>query len=174
MMMSRQEQLLLPVSPMVIGLSLLVTVILNLLPLGRVLWMPDFVAVALVFWGMHQPRIVGIATAFALGLVMDVHQAALLGQNALVYSLLVFFAMGMRRRMQWAPPWLQTVQLLPVFMLAQAIVTGLRVLGGGVFPGGMVFVGPLVEAALWPLVTYILLAPQRRPPDAEKPRARGL
>jgi rod shape-determining protein MreD len=50
-----------------------------MLPWGRFIAAPDFVALILVFWGVHQPRKVGIGTAFCLGLLMDVHDAALLG-----------------------------------------------------------------------------------------------
>ena len=50
----------------------------------------DVLAVVLVFWGVHQPRRMGMAPAFVLGLLMDVHQGALLGQHALAYSLLSF------------------------------------------------------------------------------------
>jgi rod shape-determining protein MreD len=33
-----------------------------------------------------------------------------------------------------------------------------------------VFVAPLIEAALWPLVSIVLLAPQRRAPDPDANR----
>lgn len=164
------EQLLLPVKPGLIWFSLFVALVLNLLPLGRVLWMPDFLAVVLVFWGVHQPRRVGITVAFLFGLVMDVHQAALLGQNALAYSVLTFLAMAAHRRLRWFPLVVQAVQVLPIFLLAQAIVVGLRVLGGGVFPGWLVFAGALAEAVVWPVISLLLLAPQRRPPDPDKNR----
>lgn len=164
------EQLLLPVKPALIWFSLFVALVLNLLPLGRVLWMPDVLAVVLVFWGVHQPRRVGIAAAFVFGLVMDVHQAALLGQNALAYAVLTYLAIAAHRRLPWFSLPVQAVQVLPLFLLAQGIVVGLRVLGGGVFPGWLVFTGALAEAIVWPLVSLLLLAPQRRPPDPDKNR----
>ena len=164
------EQLLLPVKPALIWVSLLAALLLNLLPVGRVLWMPDFLALVLVFWNVHQPRRVGIALAFVFGLIMDVHQAALLGQNALAYSVLTYLAITQHRRLRALPLLVQAVQVLPLFLVAQAIVVGLRVLGGGVFPGWGVFAGPVIEAALWPVVSLFLLAPQRRPPDPDKNR----
>lgn len=165
-----REQLLLPVKPTLIWFSLLAALLLNLLPLGRVLWMPDLLALVLVFWGVHQPRRVGITVAFVFGLIMDVHQAALLGQNALAYSVLTYMAIAAHRRLLWFPIVVQAVQVLPLFLIAQGIVVSLRVLGGGVFPGWMVFSGPLIESALWPVVSLLLLAPQRRPPDPDKNR----
>ncbi len=69
------DQLLLPVNPFFIGMTLLVACLFNMLPLGRQPGMPDLLAVALAFWNVHQPRRVGVGLAFLFGLLMDVHQA---------------------------------------------------------------------------------------------------
>lgn len=74
--MNRPHYILLPVSPLFIGTSLLGAFLLNLLPWGRLIGAPDFVALVLVFWGIHQPRKVGIGLAFFMGLLMDVHDAS--------------------------------------------------------------------------------------------------
>ena len=54
------DQLLLPVNSLFIALSLLSALVFNLLPLGRVAWLPDLLALTLAFWVVHQPRRVGI------------------------------------------------------------------------------------------------------------------
>ena len=46
----------------------------------------------------------------------------------------------------------------------------LRMAANGSAPGWIFLVAPLVEALLWPLVTRILLAPQRRAPDSDENR----
>jgi hypothetical protein len=96
--MNRPHYILLPVSPLFIAFSLFCAFLLNLLPWGHFIGVPDFVALVLVFWGVHQPRKVGIGTAFFLGLLMDVHDATLLGENALAYTLLSYFAIMLHRR----------------------------------------------------------------------------
>jgi rod shape-determining protein MreD len=53
---------------------------------GACAWLPDLLALVLVFWSVHQPLRVGVGAAFVFGLLMDVHQAALLGQHALAYT----------------------------------------------------------------------------------------
>ena len=50
------DQLLLPVNPVFVALTLLFAFALNLVPLGREPLMPDFVALVLVFWNVHQSR----------------------------------------------------------------------------------------------------------------------
>ncbi|MDO5289180.1 MAG: rod shape-determining protein MreD [Pseudomonadota bacterium] len=171
MIMPRGEQLLLPASPGFIWGSLAVALMLNLLPLGRVLWMPDFLAVVLVFWSIHQPRRVGLAAAFLFGLALDVHQASLLGQHALAYTVLIYWAIMLHRRILWFSVPGQALQLVPLFAAAHAITIVLRLIGGAMFPGWPVLLAPLLEAALWPIVSVLLLAPQRRAPnpDANRP-----
>lgn len=164
------DQLLLPVNPFFIGLSLLVALALNMLPLGRQPAMPDLLAVALVFWNVHQPRRVGVGLAFIFGLMMDVHEGALLGQHALSYTLLSYVAITIHRRLTWFGLAEQAVQIVPVFFAARAVELLVRMIAGDMFPGWGVLLAPAIEAALWPLATLLLLAPQRRPPDPDQNR----
>jgi rod shape-determining protein MreD len=145
-------------------------VLLNLLPWGRMAGVPDFVALVLVFWGVHQPRKVGIGTAFFLGLLMDVHDATLLGENALAYTLLSYFAIMMHRRVVWFRLWTQAMHVLPLLMLAQGIQLLVRFFVSGKFPGWLFFSESIVAALLWPVVTIVLLAPQRRAVDKDHTR----
>jgi rod shape-determining protein MreD len=164
------EQLLLPAKPLFIALTLLSAFALNLLPLGRQPAMPDWLAVALVFWGVHQPRRVGIGWAFGFGLLMDVHQGALLGQHALAYALLSFTAIAVHRRLLWFGLAGQAAQILPLFLAAHGVQLLVRLVAGDGFPGWGFLLAPVFEATLWPLATMLLLAPQRRAPDPDENR----
>jgi rod shape-determining protein MreD len=170
MIMRPGQQLLLPANPVFIWGSLLLALLANMIPLGRVPWMPDFLVLVLVFWSVHQPLRVGIGAAFVFGLAMDVHQAALLGQHALGYTVLSFFAITIHRRLLWFSVPSQAVQVLPLFVAAHAIELAVRMLAGGVFPGVSILLAPVLEAILWPVVSVILLAPQRRAPDPDENR----
>lgn len=170
MIMRPGQPLLLPANPVFIWGTLLLALVANMIPFGRVAWMPDFLALVLVFWSVHQPLRVGIIAAFLFGLVMDVHQTALLGQHALAYTILSYFAITIHRRLLWFTVPSQAVQVLPLFVAAHAIELGIRMLGGGVFPGPVVLLAPVLEATLWPVVSIVLLAPQRRAPDPDENR----
>lgn len=165
-----QQQLLLPANPLFIWSSLIVALLLNMLPLGRTPWMPDFLALVLVFWTVRQPQRVGIGVAFLFGLCMDVHQTSLLGQHTLFYSILSFFAALIQRRLLCFRVPSQALQVLPLFMVAHGIEVLIRMLVGGISPGWTLLVAPLLEAALWPLVSVLLLVPQRRAPDPDENR----
>jgi rod shape-determining protein MreD len=165
-----QQQLLLPVSPLFMWASLVFALLINMIPIGRAAWMPDLLALAIVFWGVHQPARVGIGAAFVFGLCMDVHQSSMLGQHALSYTTLGFFAITIHRRLLWYPVLSQALQVLPLFAVSQLVEVVTRLVGGGVFPGWTVLISPAIEAALWPLATALLLAPQRRTPEPDENR----
>ena len=170
MIMRTGQQLLLPANPLFIWVSLLAALLLDMLPLGRVPWMPDFLALVLVFWNVHQPLRVGIGMAFVFGLGMDVHQSALLGQHALSYTTLSFFASLIHRRLLFFTVPSQALQMLPLFALAHGVELVIRLLAGGTFPGWLMLLAPLMESLLWPVVSILLLVPQRRAPDRDQNR----
>ncbi|MDG0857162.1 rod shape-determining protein MreD [Roseateles puraquae] len=163
-------QLLLPANPWFIGFTLVAALMIDMVPAGRLAAMPDVLAVVLVFWGVHQPRRVGVLWAFVFGLLIDVHDGALLGQHALAYSGLSFGAITLHRRLTWFPLGAQAVQVLPLFLAAHALALIVRLLVGGMWPGWTVLLAPLLEAALWPVASVLLLAPQRRAPDRDAHR----
>ncbi|MFN5049176.1 rod shape-determining protein MreD [Roseateles sp.] len=170
MIMPRGHQLLLPANPLFIAFSLLLALLVDMVPVGRQAWMPDVLALVLVFWNVHQPRRVGVGWAFVFGLLVDVQHGALLGQHALAYSVLSFGAIALHRRLLWFGLLGQAVQVLPLFLLAQAISVLVRLMVGGMWPGWTLLLAPVLEAALWPLASWLLLAPQRRPPDPDAHR----
>jgi rod shape-determining protein MreD len=170
MMPRGSGQLLLPVNPLFIWLSLLLALGFNLIPFGRTSGIPDLLALVLVFWNVHQPRRVGLTAAFLFGLLMDVHESAVLGQHALAYTLLSFFAITIHRRLLWFDLLTQALHVLPLFLSAHAVSLAVRMWVGGMFPGWWLMLAPVYESLLWPVVSLVLLAPQRRAPDNDKNR----
>jgi len=173
MIMRPGHQLLLPANPLFIWSSLLGALSLNMLQNmggGRAAWVPDFLALVLVFWSIHQPQRNGIGTAFIFGIFFDVHQGALLGQHALSYTVLSFFAIAMHRRLLWFSVPSQAFQVLPIFFVAHLIEVLCRMLSGAAFPGFLLLLAPLLEALLWPLASVFFLLPQRQAPDPDANR----
>ena len=175
MIMPRGQQLLLPANPLFILTSITLAFLLDMLQSmafsGNAAWTPDLAAVVLVFWAVHQPLRVGIGAGFVLGLLIDVHQSSLLGQHALAYTVQGYLAIMMHRRLLWFGVPSQAMQVLPVFAICHVLELAVRMTAGGLFPGWSVVFAPILQAALWPVVTALLLAPQRRAPnpDANRP-----
>ena len=170
MIMPRGEALLLPANPFFVGLTLLLAFGFNMLPLGRVSAMPDLLALVLVFWNVHQPRRVGVGVAFLFGMLMDVHEGAVLGQHALAYTVLSYVAITFHRRLLWFGILAQALQVVPVFFAGHMVALLVRLAVGGMFPGWASLLAPLIEALLWPVAAALLQAPQRRAPDPDENR----
>lgn len=160
--MNHPHYILLPVNSWFIAASLVAAFLLNLLPWGHWIGIPDFVALVLIFWSIHQPRKVGIGIAFMMGLLMDAHDATLLGENALSYTLLSYFAIMIHRRVLWFNVLIQALHVLPLLLIMQSVELVIRIMVSGKFPGWLYFAESAVTAILWPVMTWILLAPQRR------------
>lgn len=174
MIMRPGQQLLLPANPLFVWASLVVALLLNMVLnmgfLGRATWAPDLLAVVLVFWTVHQPLRVSIVAAFVFGVMLDVYQGTLLGQHALAYTVMSYLAITIHRRLLWFKVPSQAAQVLPLFAVAHAVELGARMVSGGAFPGLGIVAAPLIEAALWPVASVLLLMPQRRAPDPDAHR----
>jgi rod shape-determining protein MreD len=167
---SEAQYLLLPVNPWFIGFTLILAFLITLLPVGRLAWVPDVLAVVIAFWSVRQPRRVGLLIAFLSGICIDVHHGSLLGQHALAYSLISFLSITLHRRLLWFGLIPQALHLLPLFLAVQVIVVGIRMLSGGLWPGMDIWLAPVLQAALWPIASVILLAPQRAAVDPDENR----
>lgn len=170
MLAERPQYILLPVRIGTIAISFLAALLLDFLPWNNLTLVPDFVALTLTFWCVRQPRLVGLGIGWLLGLLMDTGNGVLLGQHALAYSLLAFAAITLSRRILWFT-WLHQAMHVAVLLLgAQSVEVLVRLAAGGEFPGWTVVVGPLLGALLWPIVSFVLLSPQRRSIETDETR----
>jgi rod shape-determining protein MreD len=172
MIMPAGQPLLLPANPRFIAFTLVLALLVNMLQgLTGMRWLPDVLAIVVVFWNVHQPRRVGLMVSFLLGLALDVHESALLGQNALSYVVLSSMALAVQRRMLWFPLREQALQIVPLFIVAAVVEWVTRLIVHDAWPHWSQLFSPFLQAALWPLVGALLLAPQRRAfaPDDIRP-----
>lgn len=147
-----------------IWLSFIVGLLLSVMPMpefmqvGRPLWL----ALLLTYWALHLPHRVGMVTAWCLGLALDVLYSNLLGQNALVLTLIIFLVQSLHRRMRMFPLWQQSLVLLVVFGLAQLLQLWLNALTGNRTPTLLFILPALTSALLWSWVSMLMRAMQRR------------
>ncbi|MFZ3206554.1 MAG: rod shape-determining protein MreD [Pseudomonas sp.] len=148
----------------VIWLSLALALLLSVATLpqfmevGRPLWL----ALILTYWVLALPHRVGMTTAWCVGLLADVLNGTLLGQNAVILTLVTFLVLSLHQRLRMFPMWQQSMVLLVVFGLAQLVQLWLNALTGS-RPPTLAFVLPaLVSALLWPWVCVILRGVHKR------------
>ena len=102
--------------------------------------------------------------------MMDVADAALLGQHALSYAVLAYACTALSRRLQWFPAGQQALHVLPLMIGTQFIMLVVNYVAGGMFPGWSFFLSSFSAALLWPLVSFVLLLPQRQPESVDQTR----
>ena len=168
---NRSSRILQPVKLWFVYLSLFVALGLEYIPTGRTPGLPDWVALVLVFWSIREPRYVGMGVSFLCGLAMDVADVGLMGQHPLAYVVISYLAAALSKRILWFPIGQQSLYILPLLLLAQAIQLVVRAMPGVELPGFAYFIGPFIASALWLPLTFVLLMPQYRPieHDANRP-----
>lgn len=164
-----RQEILLPVKPAFIAATLVAALLANLLPWsGWLLWLrPDFVALLVLYWCIEEPRRIGFAAAWLLGLMMDVADGTLFGQHALAYCMLAFVGIVLHRRVQRFSAAPQSLHVIPLLLMTDLFVLAVRLLAGGDFPGYQYFAGSITAGLLWPPLTVLLKLPRRPSPDPD-------
>ncbi len=142
----------------IIFISLLIAFLLTALPLPDWAshWRPAWVAMVLVYWCMALPNKVGIGIAWSLGLLLDVQQGALLGQNAMGLALIAYFIIQIHKRFRLFPLVQQSCLIgfiIIFYLLIASWVNGIM----GIPPKSWVYWMPaFTSMVLWPWLFVIL------------------
>ncbi|TAG81386.1 MAG: rod shape-determining protein MreD [Burkholderiales bacterium] len=163
MKVARPEDILLPPKLWFVLITLFVAFAANLLPLsGMALALrPDFFALVLLYWAIHQPRWIGVAAGWFCGLLTDVVEANLFGQHALAYAILAFSAEYFHRRVLRFPLWQQSLHVFGLLLFTQIVVLVLRLMSGAAPPNPMFLLSTVSSTLLWPALSAFLQWPQR-------------
>lgn len=147
-----------PPSGQFIAMTLFVALMLDILPWQgtALLLRPDFVLLLLLYWAVHQPLRIGMAAAWGLGLVMDVADGTLLGQYALAYTIAIFLALALHRRIQAFSLWPQAWHVFPLLLVSQVLVLLAHLLSGAAFIGWGYFLASISGALLWPPLSLLV------------------
>ena len=147
----------------IIAMSFIIAIMLTALPLPdwAVNWRPDWVTVVLIYWCMAVPDRIGIFIAWFLGLLLDVQQGNILGQNALSMTLIAFLTINSYQRMR-AYPLLQQAVLVCFYLLLYKLVMLLILVYLGLNKSDWTYWMPAITSMLlWPWL-FIILRDVRR------------
>ena len=148
----------------VILAGFLIALLLTAIPLPGVLteWRPAWVAMTLIYWCMVLPERVGVGIAWLLGLVLDVHTGALLGQNAFGLSVIAYLTLRLHKQIRVFPLLQQSLLICVYLLLFQFFTLWIRGLIG-IPPQHWSFWAPVVSSmVLWPVFFYLMQAARRR------------
>ena len=150
--------------PIPIAISLLMALALTIAPVPDLMapTRPEWVLLVLIYWGMAFPRRVGILSAFLAGLLLDVLQHQLLGQNALSLAVAMYLVLQIYPRLRVFPVWQQAVVVALLVALVKLLNLWIR--GATGFPPGsaLYWIPVLTSALVWPFVYHLLRDARRR------------
>ena len=144
--------------------TFIIAFLLTILPLPSIAqWFrPEWVALVLIYWVLTAPDLIGMRTAFLIGLVLDGLRGGLLGQYALVFTLMTFIVLKSHRRLNLFPLWQQAVCVFFIIAGGQLVVAWTRgLIGQSPISGGLFWLAALTSMILWPWL-YLLMSDYRR------------
>lgn len=122
---------------------------------------PDWVLLALIYWCIALPERVGIGVAWGIGLLCDGLSGKILGQQALVYTIVAYLCLKIYQRLRLHPLTQQTLAVLGYLLFAQLLNYWiLNVKGLGPIPWDY-WLSSAFGAIAWPAV-FLLLRHLRR------------
>lgn len=139
-------------------LSFFIGFILEIVPLPHwIVWArPEWVFLILLFWVLACPHLVGVFTAFCLGILMDLLTGTLLGQHAFSYVLVVFIVLAFHPRLKIFPLG-QQIGIIFLLSLLQLALQCLALEIFGMTPQSLLFwLSAFSSLLIWPWF-YILL-----------------
>jgi rod shape-determining protein MreD len=148
---------------MTIFLSFICALLLQMfdLPEWAEVLRPDWVALVLVYWCIALPERVGVGVGWLSGLMLDVANGALLGQNALTLAIVAYLALRLHQRIRLFPLWQQAVSVLLLVTLHLMLVLWIKGALGQSAETLAYWLPALSSMLAWPLVFVILRSLRR-------------
>jgi rod shape-determining protein MreD len=142
----------------IIFLTLFIALILMILPLPH--WAesfrPAWLLLVVLYWVIKLPHRVNVGIAWLLGIMLDVLQGTLLGENALCFSLLAYFAYRMCRQIRLFSLPMQSLVMFAFLMLNQILLFWFQGMQGEIVTWKWFFGAGIVSALIWPWIFIVL------------------
>ncbi|QTS83661.1 rod shape-determining protein MreD [Coxiella endosymbiont of Amblyomma nuttalli] len=141
-----------------ISITLLIAMMLTILPLPAwAVWLrPAWVFMVLLFWMMTMPHRVNIGTAFISGLLLDLLTGTMVGQHALLFTIISYFFIRFQAIIHSLPSWQQTILVSISVVVYLAIQYWIMVMAN-VSPITAKYWLPILSTMLlWPWVRFLL------------------
>lgn len=117
---------------------------------------PDWVALVLIYWCIALPGRVGVGTGWLTGLMLDVANGGLLGQNALTLAIVAYLALRLHQRIRLFPLWQQSVSVLLLITLHLMLVLWIKGIVGQSAETWAYWLPALTSMFVWPMVFVVL------------------
>ncbi len=148
---------------LIIILSFVVALMLSIIDLPN--WAeeirPQWVVLVLIYWSMALPQRISVGTGWVMGLLLDVTNSAILGQNALALAFIAFLTAHLHQRLRVFPFWQQAIVIFVFCIIFNLIVLWIKGISGSAPNVWLIITPSFTSAIFWPLV-FISLRRIRR------------
>jgi len=141
-----------------VWLVLIAAVALVSLPLPTFMtpFRPPWAAIAVIYWIMMWPRVFGVGSAWTIGLLLDVLQGDLLGQNAFALSVIGYLTLRFHLQIRIFPLWQLTMTVFALLAINAFILFWIDGVAGNPSVGFARWTQVIVGGILWPPVMAIM------------------
>lgn len=141
-----------------IFLTLIIALILTMLPMPEwTNWLrPAWVLLVLIYWTMMLPLYIGVGSAWAIGLVVDLLQGTLLGEHAFAYTIVIYFVARMHTRLRMFSLLQQGVSIFMFILLYQSALYCVQGFIDALPNTHLYWLSTLSSTLLWPWLSVLL------------------
>jgi len=144
--------------------SIAVALLLTIMPLPPAAepMRPFWIALVMIYWNLETRQLASLGGAFAIGLLLDVVAATLLGHHALRLLIINFLVGRFRNRIRFFPPWQQALAVGALLFNDRIVELWIIALLERGWPAWSWWFGPVVGMLVWPWLFLLLDALRRR------------
>lgn len=147
-----------------ITFTFLIAILLAILPLP--IWAdwfrPAWVALTIIYWAFALPFRFKLGAAWIIGLFMDLIQGTLLGEHALIFTVIAYLVIKFQKRMATFSILQRTLIVFSLILLNQLFFFLIQGLTGPLAITWRYWITPFITGLFWPWVYNILKSCQRR------------
>ncbi len=116
---------------------------------------PTWVVLTLIYWSMTLPNKYSVGSAWIAGIVLDVAQGTLLGQNALAISLVIYITVKFHLQLRQFPMLQLSATVFALLALYQFILFWINGVAGVNSPSITYWAPVITGAIIWPVLTLV-------------------
>lgn len=147
--------------------SLLFALLCQLFPwTGQgIIFRPDFMLVILLYWLFRAPYLCNVATAWLVGVLVDLATGSLLGQHALAFTLAAYIALSFQRRLVLFSQLQIAAFTFALLVFTRFTVLILKLLAGNEMPSWHYFWPAVTGLILWQVIKFAFGAIAHQKPN---------
>ena len=141
-----------------VWLIMLLATMMTIMPLPEFLHgiRVEWVAMAVIFFSIMNVSLMGVIAAWIIGLLLDLLQGSLLGEHALIFSVISYLSYRFRFQIRVYPDWQIMIAILFLLSFGNLISLWIRGFNGRVLFISEEWMSIFIAALIWPVFMRVL------------------